>query len=104
MDNCARIEEYVRGYDRLSFERDRLTREAVERCLERIREAAFRLGDQEALLPDQPRNDIRGMGNRLRHAYDRLNLDIAWDIVERDLPKLPREVHRLLEHRNTPER
>jgi uncharacterized protein with HEPN domain len=26
------------------------------------------------LVPGQPWNDIRGMGNRLRHAYDRLSL------------------------------
>jgi uncharacterized protein with HEPN domain len=25
-------------------------------------------------MPNQPWSDIRGMGNRLRHAYDRLDL------------------------------
>jgi predicted nucleotidyltransferase len=29
------------------------------------------------LMPSQPWADIRGMGNRLRHAYDRLDLDIC---------------------------
>ena len=64
----------------------------MERCLGRICEAAVRLGDQAALLmPDQPWSDIRGMGNRLRHAYDRLSLDIVWDVVQRDLPKLAQD-------------
>ena len=63
--------------DRQAFERDRKTRDAVERCLERICEAAHRSGPRASeFAPDQPWNDIRGMGNRLRHAYDRLDLDI----------------------------
>jgi uncharacterized protein with HEPN domain len=61
--------------DRQAFERDGKTRDAVERCLERICEAAHRLGGRAAqLMPNQPWSDIRGMGNRLRHAYDRLDL------------------------------
>ena len=64
--------------DRQAFERDGKTRDAVERCLERICEAAHRLGGRAAqLMPNQPWSDIRGMGNRLRHAYDRLDLDIT---------------------------
>ena len=31
------------------------------------------------LMPDQPWGDIRGMGNRLRQAYDRINLDVIWN-------------------------
>ena len=69
-----------------AFARDGKTRDAVERCLEWICDAAHRLGKQATdLMPGQPWGDIRGMGNRLRHAYDRLDLGIVWSTA-RDRP------------------
>lgn len=89
LENIERIEAYAAGLDRDAFERDGRTRDAVERCLERICEAAFRLGETAAhLMPDQPWPDIRGLGNRLRHAYDRVNLDVIWNAVRIELPPL----------------
>ena len=40
------IQSYVPGMDRAAFEADRRTRDAVERCLERVSEAATKLGDE----------------------------------------------------------
>lgn len=89
LGNIARIEGYAAGLDQHAFECDGLRRDAVERCLERICEAVFRLGDRaSALMPDQPWRDIRGMGNRLRHAYDRIDVEVVWDVVLNDLPGL----------------
>ena len=60
VENSERIARYVRGLDRVTFERDRRTYDAVERCLERICEAAIRLGDDAiALMPNQPWSEIR---------------------------------------------
>ena len=39
-------------------------------------------------MPDQPWGDIRGMGNRLRRGYDRLNLDVVWHAIRHELPGL----------------
>jgi uncharacterized protein with HEPN domain len=75
--------------DRASFADNGLTRDAVERCMERVCEAAHRLGERAAeLMPNQPWSDIRGMGNRLRHAYDRISLDVIWNAARNDLPSL----------------
>jgi uncharacterized protein with HEPN domain len=69
VDNIGRIDIYVSGHDRQSFALNGQARDAVERCLERICEAAVRLGDQTpALMPGLPWPDIRGLGNWLRHA------------------------------------
>jgi uncharacterized protein with HEPN domain len=63
LENLERIEDYVAGLDREAFGGDTLRRDAVERCLERICEAAFRLGEKAAeLAPSQPWGDIRGIG------------------------------------------
>jgi uncharacterized protein with HEPN domain len=40
--------------------------------------------------------DIRGMGNRLRHAYDRVSLDIVWNTAQDRLPALAAEARRAL--------
>ena len=75
MENAARIARYLAGLDQQSFARNDWARDAVERCVERVCEATVRLGEQaDELMPGQPWSDIRGMGNRLRHAYDRWTL------------------------------
>ena len=97
IENAERVKAYLAGLDRRAFEQDGRTRDAIERCLERICEAAHRLGQQaEVLMPGQPWGDIRGMGNRLRHAYDRIDLAIVWNTAQGRLPALVAEVRRAL--------
>lgn len=97
LENIERIERYVTGLDHEQFEADERTRDAVERCLERICEASFRLGDTAAsLMPDQPWRDIRGMGNRFRHGYDQVDMPTVWDTVTEDLPGLKASAQRAL--------
>jgi uncharacterized protein with HEPN domain len=97
IENAERIEQYLTGMDRAAFASNGLLRDAVERCMERVCEAAHRLGEHAAeLLPNQPWGDIRGMGNRLRHAYDRISLDVIWNAVRHDLPSLAVDARRAL--------
>lgn len=97
IENVERVEGYLAGMDRQTFEWDGRTRDAVERCLERVCEAAHRLGERaEELMPEQPWSDIRGRGNRLRHAYDRVSLDIVWNMARDRLPALAAEARRVL--------
>jgi uncharacterized protein with HEPN domain len=64
---------------------------------ERVCEASHSLGKPAAeLMPDQPWGDIRGMGNRLRQAYDRINLDVIWNAVPLDVPGLAEDARRAL--------
>jgi uncharacterized protein with HEPN domain len=89
VENAERIAGYILGMDQASFERNGMTRDAVERCLERICEAIYRLDDEaETFLPGQPVGEIRGMGNQLRHAYDRLSLELIWATVDLRVPEL----------------
>ena len=75
--------------DETAFGNDAKTYDAVERCLERISEAAAKLGDLgPSFMPDQPWQEIRALGNRLRHEYDAIREDRLWDIVQVDLSRL----------------
>ncbi len=98
VENAQRVERYLAGMSRENFEQDGMIRDAVERCLERVCEAVHRLGDQaEQLMPGHPWGDIRGMGNRLRHAYDRISLDVLWNAARHDLSGLAADAGRVLE-------
>ena len=98
IENAERIAGYIADMDRAGLERSGLVRDAVERCLERVCEAAHRLGGTAAeLMPEQPWSDIRGMGNRLRHAYDRISLEVVWNTVQELLPALEDDAQRALE-------
>jgi Protein of unknown function DUF86 len=43
-----------------------------------------------------PWGDIRGMGNRLRHAYDRVSLGVIWNAARHDVPGLAVDARRAL--------
>ncbi len=97
IENAERIERYLEGVDRGVFSQNGMLRDAVERCVERICEAAHRLGPLASeLMPTQPWSDIRGMGNRLRHAYDRISLEVLWNAVHYDVPILAEDVRQTL--------
>ncbi len=71
------------------FVADAKTRDAVERCLERMSEAAAKLGEAAPeLAPEQPWQQIRSLGSRIRHECDRLRAERLWEIVKDDLPSL----------------
>jgi uncharacterized protein with HEPN domain len=89
LTDIAKVEQFTRGADQANFERDDQIAYAVKYALLRISEAAHRLGEKAPeLCPEVPWRDIRGLGNRLRHAYDSLNARLIWLIVEKDLPPL----------------
>lgn len=69
------IEEFTFGMDFEAFRSNPMAVAAVERKLLIIGEAAIRLGiEAEQRIPDQPWRAIRGIGNQLRHAYERIDL------------------------------
>jgi len=91
------IETFTAGMDFEEFREDPKTVAAVERKIQIISEAAIRLGnDAEVRCPGLPWRDIRGMGNWLRHQYERVELSLIWKTVQSDLPSLKAAVLRVL--------
>jgi uncharacterized protein with HEPN domain len=89
IENAQAALTYTAGMDFDAFRSDRKTYDAVERCLERIAEAAAKLGAlAPQLMQDQPWDEIRGLGNRLRHEYDRISPARLWNVVQTGLPPL----------------
>ena len=89
VENCERIARHVTGMSRNAYFADEKTIDAVERCLQRISEAAYKLGPYlDSLYPDAPWKQARGIGNILRHKYDQVTEDLIWASIEADLPRL----------------
>jgi len=96
-DAVAAIEQFTRDMDFDAFREDPKTIAAVERKLQVISAAAVRLGERaEALCPGLPWRNIRGIGNWLRHQYDRVDIETLWNTVTIDLPPLKAAVNRAL--------
>ena len=83
------ITAFTQRMDFETFRQDPKTVAAVERKLQVISEAAIRLGEAaERLCPGPPWRNVRGLGNWLRHQYDRIDLASIWGTVTEDLPVL----------------
>jgi uncharacterized protein with HEPN domain len=81
-----------------AFERDRRTRQLVERNVEIIGEAVSRLRRHDPTLVARitAHNQIVGLRNALIHGYDVIDYPIVWRAVHESLPVLRAEVDRLL--------
>jgi uncharacterized protein with HEPN domain len=98
LENIVRIEEFTAGMDLAAFVNDFKTTDATERCLQRISEAAKKLGSvAEELCPSAAWPEIRALGNILRHEYDRIDRGRIWLMIQDDLPELKAAVRIVLE-------
>jgi uncharacterized protein with HEPN domain len=72
-----------------AFEADWRKRWLVERGVEIISEASRRLSDElKARHPEIPWPKVAGIGNVLRHDYERIAPPVMWKLVQDDLPLL----------------
>ena len=82
---------------RQAFFTDKRTQAATVRQLEVAGEAVKRLSaEAKAAAPGVLWGKIAGTRDKLIHNYDRVDLNVVWDIVENDLPPLREAVQRLL--------
>ena len=82
------IEEYTRG-GRTAFDREPMVQDAVLRRLETLADAATRLSDElKARHPTVGWREVRGFRNIAAHAYESVDLDRVWEIVDAHLPRL----------------
>jgi uncharacterized protein with HEPN domain len=83
IENAEAIPGYTAGMNFAAFQANRQAYDATERCLLRISEAAVKLGDlAPMLMPNQPWDRIRAIGNYLRHQYDDMDQQQVWEIVQ----------------------
>jgi uncharacterized protein with HEPN domain len=97
LDAIRSIDRFVGGMNLETYASDERTQAAVERKLLIVSEAATRLGEQAtSMCPEIPWRDMRGIGNWLRHQYDRVEIETIWNSVQEDLPPLKEAVEKAL--------
>ena len=92
-DAIALVEQFTAGKDFEDYRHEVMLRSAVERQLQIISEAAYRIGDESSQVdPGHDWHALRSLGNVLRHAYHRINDAMLWHVVRNDLPELKASV------------
>jgi uncharacterized protein with HEPN domain len=78
------------------FFADRKTQDAVIRNIEIVGQAVKGISDAtRAHEPAIPWRQIAGMRDKLIHEYFGVDLNLVWDVVERDLPSIRPQLEEL---------
>lgn len=98
LEAITRVQGYVEGMDRPSFEADQRTVDAVLRNLEIVGEAAKRVPEEiRARSQKTEWRKIAGMRDMLAQAYFEVDLEIVWDVIANKLPGFREDVEKLAE-------
>lgn len=98
LEAIGRIQTYTSGKNKDAFLHAPLLQDAVIRNIEVIGEAANRLSPAFVSAHGTvPWADIAGMRHRLIHGYMAVNLQTVWNVVERELPLLEKQIRLILQ-------
>jgi len=97
LQNIKDIEDFSKGLKKDNFMSDKLKQNAIIRSLEVIGEAAKNIPDSfRSKYPNIPWRKIAGFRDILSHAYFGVNMDRVWNIIEKDLSILKREMKKII--------
>jgi len=97
LDAMEKAEILLDGVSFNQFESDFRTNFAVVRALEIIGEAAKRIPDSvQRKYASVPWKSMAGMRDRIIHGYDTVDLQIVWDTVKQDIPRIKPQVQQIL--------
>jgi uncharacterized protein with HEPN domain len=81
--------QFAQGLNREQLESDVLRQSAILYQISIIGEATKRLSREFRVQhPEVPWDDVAGMRDIIAHQYDRLDLNIVWQVIQRNIPEL----------------
>lgn len=92
-----KINKFCKNVSKNDFMKNELLMDAVVRNLEIIGEASSKL--TASFMKKHKEIEWRkiiGMRNRIIHAYDTVNFEIVWDVVQEDLPALKGKLEKIV--------
>jgi len=97
LESIELIEKYIGNLEFDGFSKDRKTVDAVVRNFEIIGEASKYIPDYiKEKHTDVDWIGIVGLRNRIAHDYFGVSLEIVWNIVKQELPKLQNQMKQIL--------
>ena len=94
-----KIERYASGLNHDAFVKDDKTADSVVRNLEIIGEAASRLTENFTTQhPEIEWRKIIGLRNRIVHDYFNVDVEIVWEIIQKDLPIFKSKLSLIRDH------
>lgn len=101
LEAIKNINEYTDDMIEQSFIQNRLVQDAVIRNFEIIGEACQNIKKHFPEItkkyPELPLEDAYEMRNALSHGYFKVDLPIVWRTIEKDLPKLQKQIKNIYE-------
>ena len=93
LQSAELIQQYTNNCSKENFISNVLLQDAVIRRLLIIAEAARRVSENtKQNLINISWREINGMRNRLVHEYDDVNPNIVWDVIQKEIPALIKEL------------
>lgn len=102
LDAAREALSFTKGKNRRDLDTNRMLALSLVKCIEIIGEAAKQITEETARNNSGIRwREIKGMRDRLVHAYFDINLDVLWQTVEEDLPELVEQLETTLGRLNS---
>ena len=96
-ENIRRIDSFMENVSEENFLSNEEKQSAVIRQLEIIGEAAKNLPENfRKQHPEIEWRKIAGTRDVIIHAYFGVDLDLVWKIIKKDLPKLKKQIEKIL--------
>ena len=102
VEAIERIHRYVEDMNEVTFLSDQKTQDAVIRNFEIIGEASRNIERYHSQFAEShaylPLGFAYEMRNALSHGYFKVDLEIVWNTIHTNLPKLHEQIKQLLKH------
>ena len=94
----ACVEEYTCGVSEEELKRDKLRLHATIYNVQIIGEAVYKLTKEfKSQHPETPWAVIEKMRHILVHDYFRINIEVLWDVVNKDIPQFKSQVEQYIQ-------
>lgn len=104
LDAAHRAVDFTRGTTFAAYLENRMLQYAVERAIEIIGEAANRISPAfQQAHPEVPWRKIVGQRNVLAHEYGDVDPSLMWDLAQKHIPALARQLEELVPPRASEE-
>jgi uncharacterized protein with HEPN domain len=91
------IESFSRGLSKTEFQRNKLKQSAIVRQIEIMGEAVKNIPNSfRNKYPLVEWKKITGTRDILIHQYFKIDLNLVWDVIKKELPKLKKQIKEIL--------